>query len=209
MDYIDQRLTYTDDGRLMDEEGMAVMMDWEDPIMKKSAEIICQKGGRVLNVGFGMGIIDTYIEDYDIEEHWIIETHLDVYTKMLQDGWHLKPHVKILYGDWRWYLQFLPKFDGIYIDTWNEELDEFHTYLPNILKKDGIYSFFNNVSHNRVNKDLKIREYDYEYLKDICNFTVEEVELERVDRPELQGSNGVYYWPEDEKIFYCPTITLK
>jgi len=113
MDYIDQRLTYTDDGRLMDEEGMAVMMDWEDPIMKKSAEIICQKGGRVLNVGFGMGIIDTYIEDYDIEEHWIIETHLDVYTKMLQDGWHLKPHVKILYGDWRWYLQFLPKFDGI------------------------------------------------------------------------------------------------
>ena len=77
------------------------------------------------------------------------------------------------------------------------------------IKKDGIYSFFNNVSHNRVNKDLKIREYDYEYLKDICNFTVEEVELERVDRPELQGPNGVYYWPEDEKIFYCPTITLK
>ena len=208
-DYIDQRLTYTDDGRLMDEYGMAVMMDWEDPIMKKSAEIICQKGGRVLNVGFGMGIIDTYIEEYDIEEHWIIETHLDVYTKMLEDGWHLKPHVKILYGDWRWYLKFLPKFDGIYIDTWNEELDEFHTYLPNILKEDGVYSFFNNVSHNRDNKDLLIREYDYEYLKDICNFEVEGVELPHVDAHALQNPTGDYYWPEDSKIFYCPTITLK
>ena len=80
--YEDRNLTYTDDGRLLDENGFAIMMDWEDPIMEKSAEIICQNGGRVLNVGFGMGIIDSYIEEYDIEEHWIIEAHPDVYKKM-------------------------------------------------------------------------------------------------------------------------------
>ncbi len=46
--YIDRSLTYTDDGRLLDENGAAIMMDWEEPIMDKSAEIICRNGGRVL-----------------------------------------------------------------------------------------------------------------------------------------------------------------
>ena len=207
--YEDRNLTYTDDGRLLDENGFAIMMDWEDPIMKKSAEIICQNGGRVLNVGFGMGIIDSYIEEYDIEEHWIIESHPDVYQKMFDDGWHLKPHVKILLGDWRWYLPYLPKFDGIYIDTWDEEFFEFHEYLPNILKEDGIYSFFNNVSHNRENKDLLIRETDYEYLKDICKIEIEHISLEKVDSKDLQTPNGLHYWPEENNFFYCPKITLK
>ncbi len=41
--YIDRSLTYTDDGRLLDENGAAIMMDWEEPIMEKSAEIICRQ----------------------------------------------------------------------------------------------------------------------------------------------------------------------
>ena len=67
--YFDRNLSYTDDGRLLDEDGKAIMMDWEEPIMKKAAEIVTRNGGRVLNVGFGMGFIDTFIEDHDIEEH--------------------------------------------------------------------------------------------------------------------------------------------
>ena len=82
-EYVNQKLTYTQDGRLLDEDGLAVMMDWEKPIMDRAAEIVCRNGGRVLNVGFGMGLIDTAIEQYDIYEHWIIETHLDVYQKMI------------------------------------------------------------------------------------------------------------------------------
>ena len=62
--YIQQTLTYTEDGRLMDETGQAVMMDWERPIMEQAAKVITRNGGRVLNVGFGMGIIDTEIEKY-------------------------------------------------------------------------------------------------------------------------------------------------
>ena len=79
--YINQKLTYTDDGRLLDEDGNAVMMDWESPIMEKSAEIVCRKGGKILNVGFGLGLVDFFIEKYDIEEHWIIEPHIDVNVK--------------------------------------------------------------------------------------------------------------------------------
>ena len=75
--YKDQKLTW-DQKTLRDEQGQAVMMDWEAPIMKLAAQTICQNGGRVLNVGFGMGLIDGYIEEENIDEHWIIEMHPDV-----------------------------------------------------------------------------------------------------------------------------------
>ena len=48
--YIQQILTYTEDGRLMDETGQAVMMEWERPIMEQAAQVITRNGGRVLNV---------------------------------------------------------------------------------------------------------------------------------------------------------------
>ena len=37
-----------------DESGAEVMMDWEDDIMKKSAEFICYNKGDILEIGFGM-----------------------------------------------------------------------------------------------------------------------------------------------------------
>ena len=42
------------------------MMDWEAPLMERHAEIICQGGGDVLNVGFGMGIIDGCIQQHKV-----------------------------------------------------------------------------------------------------------------------------------------------
>lgn len=205
--YYEQRLTYTEDGRLLDEDGRAVMMDWEKPIMDKSAEIICRNGGRVLNVGFGMGLIDTAIENYPIQEHWIIEPHLDVFTKMMDDGWHLKPHVKILHGDWQWFMKYLPKFDGIYIDTWDEEIDDFHRNVPNMLKPGGIYSYFNNPRGDE--KGLHMTDLDHEIFKDICNIEFEELSLDQIDDVYKQTVNGDFYWHPDWKTYYCPVFTLK
>lgn len=39
------------------------MMGWEDPLKEQHARVMCgQGGGHYLNVGFGLGIIDTYIQ---------------------------------------------------------------------------------------------------------------------------------------------------
>lgn len=43
---------------LVDEEQKAVMMEWEKPLMIAHAHAICSRGGDILNVGFGLGIID-------------------------------------------------------------------------------------------------------------------------------------------------------
>jgi protein arginine N-methyltransferase 2 len=42
--------------------GEAVMMGWEGPLMVRHAAIICSRGGTVLNVGFGLGLIDSAIQ---------------------------------------------------------------------------------------------------------------------------------------------------
>lgn len=205
--YYQLRLTYTDDGRLLDEKGHAIMMDWEKPIMEKSAEIICRNGGRVLNVGFGMGLIDTAIENYPITEHWIIEPHLDVFTKMMDDGWHLKPHVKILHGDWQWFMKYLPKFDGIYIDTWDEVIDDFHRNAPNMLNPNGVYSFFNNPRGDE--KGLHLTDIDHEIFQDICNIDFHELSLDHIDDVHKQTVSGDFYWHPDWKTYYFPIFTLK
>ena len=205
--YIQQILTYTEDGRLMDETGQAVMMEWERPIMEQAAQVITRNGGRVLNVGFGMGIIDTEIEKYPITEHWIIEPHLDVYTKMLNDGWHLKPHVTILYGDWQYYMKFLHEFDGIYIDTWDEQIWDFLKNTPNMLKKGGVLSFFNNPRGDE--KGLHMSQEEYDILSPICQIDYETIELNHIDGPDKQTANGGFYWHPDWKTYYCPIVKLK
>jgi len=205
--YIQQHLTYTEDGRLMDEAGQAVMMEWERPIMEQAAEVVCRNGGRVLNVGFGMGIIDTAIENYEIQEHWIIEPHLDVFTKMMNDGWHLKPHVKILHGDWQWFMKYLPEFDGVYIDTWNEEIYDFLRNSPAFLKENGILSFFNNPRADE--KGLHMTQEHFDILNPIFNIEFETIQLEDIDGPEMQTADGRYYWHPEWKTYYCPILTKK
>ena len=183
------------------------MMEWERPIMEQAAQVITRNGGRVLNVGFGMGIIDTEIEKYPITEHWIIEPHLDVYTKMLNDGWHLKPHVTILYGDWQYYMKFLPEFDGIYIDTWDEQIWDFLKNTPNMLKKGGVLSFFNNPRGDE--KGLHMSQEEYDILSPICQIDFETIELNHIDGPDKQTANGGFYWHPDWKTCYCPIVKLK
>jgi hypothetical protein len=49
-------------------------------------QAICSSGGDVLNVGFGMGLVDTAIQKRKPKSHTIVEAHPGVYEKMLRDG---------------------------------------------------------------------------------------------------------------------------
>ena len=52
---------------LLDELGRIVMPQWESPIMEQAAKTICKNGGRVLNIGFGLGIVDTFIQQQNVK----------------------------------------------------------------------------------------------------------------------------------------------
>ncbi|KAG0586277.1 hypothetical protein KC19_2G078200 [Ceratodon purpureus] len=145
--YLQQRVEYSE-GKLLDEENKGVMMAWENPLMAAHAKAICANGGHVLNVGFGMGLVDTAIQSHNPASHTIIEAHPEVYKRMMETGWGEKPNVRILFGRWQDVLLQLDSYDGIFFDTYGEfydDLKEFHEHLPKLLKKGGIYSYFNGL----------------------------------------------------------------
>ncbi|KAJ1553908.1 hypothetical protein HK405_006570, partial [Cladochytrium tenue] len=148
-EYLNMRLRF-EDGRILDEEANGVMMGWEAPLMAEHAAVIAPRAGLdVLNVGFGMGIIDRYLQERRPRSHTIIEAHPDVYARMLSDGWDKIDGVRILFGRWQDVLGDLETYDGIFFDTFGEfykDLREFHENVPNLLREDGVYSYFNGLA---------------------------------------------------------------
>lgn len=55
--YLSERLVYRD-GQLLDEQGEAVMMDWEAPLMREHARIICRGKARVVRGGDWPGAVE-------------------------------------------------------------------------------------------------------------------------------------------------------
>lgn len=146
-DYLEDRVSFSED-KVMDSESKAVMMAWEKPLMEAHAKAVCSGGGHVLNIGFGMGLVDTAIQQYSPVKHTIVEAHPEVYERMLRTGWGEKENVKIIFGRWQDVLSQLETYDGIFFDTYGEyydDLREFHQHLPVLLKLGGIYSFFNGL----------------------------------------------------------------
>ena len=153
-EYLKRTVKY-EGNTLFDDENDAVMMEWERPLMEAHASIITDtmdpstttitKTKTVLNVGFGMGIVDNYLQSKsNVAAHYICEAHPDVYRKMIADGWDKKPNVTILFGRWQDVLtnDMNVKFDGVFFDTYGEhhtDLEDFHSLLPKILNENSIY----------------------------------------------------------------------
>tara|TARA_R110002020_G_scaffold456710_2_gene673309 strand:- start:954 stop:1493 length:540 start_codon:yes stop_codon:yes gene_type:complete len=148
--------TFLED-KLLDETGAEVMMSWETPMMKKHAEIVTEKGGDILEIGFGMGICANFIQQHNINSHTIIEIHDQVFEKLLE--WSKdKPNVIPIKGDW---VDSIPtkKYDGIMFDTWNDNRTlQFKKLIPNHIKKGTIFTFYNSYQ-----KEVNGYNYPAEY----------------------------------------------
>ncbi|KAH9865115.1 hypothetical protein IAQ61_009062 [Plenodomus lingam] len=155
--YLKSQLRYKP-GILLDESDNAVMMDWETQIMQRHAEtLIPKKGLRTMNVGHGMGIVDTAILTHEPSEHHIVEAHPQVHQRLREQGWYDKPNVHIHEGRWQ---DVLPKLveqgvvlDAIYYDTFAEDykaLKEFFAeYVIQLLAKDGRFGWYNGLGADR------------------------------------------------------------
>ena len=174
-DYMNQKLRYTNES-LIDGSNDGVMMSWETPIMQKHVSDLLegleinpteQKEIRILNIGFGMGIVDNFFQEgikqvceqyeqagFPISfKHTVIEGHPDVISRIKDSGkYNHFQNFHLLEGRWQ---DIIPKienekenekFDIIYFDTYAEYDDDFYQFicsLPKILSKTGKFSFFN------------------------------------------------------------------
>ncbi|CAH7689487.1 S-adenosyl-L-methionine-dependent methyltransferase [Phakopsora pachyrhizi] len=147
--FLSSKLTYQNNSVgqpiCVDEEGNAVMMGWESMIMKETAQKLCSGLENsadfelsVLNIGFGLGIIDGYLQSYRPARHVIVEAHPDVLSFMRQNGWHKKPGVVIYPGRWQSFLKEIEdgsiegNFDVVYWDTFSENYDDLKVVFDNL-----------------------------------------------------------------------------
>lgn len=160
------KVWYDDQGNLLARSANRiryVMVDFERPLMEKSAEILCRKGGNILNVGFGCGIIDNAIQKHDITCHTIIEGHPAVRRFMAKTGWGSKKNVNIIAERWEnvdWW-NYRHKFDGVYFDPFpfDPMADEqilWRECLIKILKPDtGVFVMYGpTLNLRKVKKEI-------------------------------------------------------
>ncbi|GAA6056666.1 hypothetical protein JCM3770_006336 [Rhodotorula araucariae] len=182
--FLSSRLVFTHDSRgqpiALDAEGNGVMMGWETGIMEATARAMCEpawgdrKGRRrealvreedagdreplrVMNVGFGLGIVDTFLQTYEPTQHLIIEPHPDVLAFARSNGWFDKPGVRFYEGTWKQYFKDLESgkeeyvgWDGVYFDTYSEHYADLHAFfqaLPDLLSPSphARFSFFHGL----------------------------------------------------------------
>ncbi|HKT05674.1 MAG TPA: hypothetical protein VJT31_39680 [Rugosimonospora sp.] len=135
--------------------GHPVMEDWERPYMAKLAEIAASKGGRVLEIGYGMGISAGFISGNPaVTEHIIVEANRDV-ARMAEE-FARRPEnagrVRIVEGlSWDVVDQLdAESLDGILHDAY--PLDEsqvqnqahFAKYAHRLLKPGGVFTYFSD-----------------------------------------------------------------
>ncbi|PPJ59697.1 hypothetical protein CBER1_09033 [Cercospora berteroae] len=155
--YLASKLTYSE-GRLLDSDKNAVMMDWETEIMKCSADQLCPKKGlRTMNIGHGMGIVDRMFMENEPEMHYIVEAHPEVLQHIRNTGWYEKKNVRVCEGRWQ---DVLPKLvaegvvlDGMYYDTYAEDYSDlkelFSEYVIQLLDSNGKFGFYNGLGADR------------------------------------------------------------
>jgi type IV protein arginine methyltransferase len=155
--YLKSQLRYRE-RILLDESDNAVMMDWETQIMQRHAETLIPKSGlKVMNVGHGMGIVDTAIQTHEPAEHHIVEAHSQVHQRLREQGWYDKQNVRIHEGRWQ---DVLPKLveegvvlDAIYYDTFAEDYkalkDFFSEYVVQLLAPNGKFGWYNGLGADR------------------------------------------------------------
>jgi protein arginine N-methyltransferase 2 len=221
--YLASTLTFDRD-RLLDDSANGVMMEWETTLMRKSAEhLLPTTGLRVLNVGHGMAIIDTILQEKKPVSHHIIEAHPDVLKRMKEQGWDKKPGVVIHEGRWQDIVPGLVEkgdlFDAIYFDTFAEEykaLREFFTeYVIGLLDpaggadgQGGKFGFFNGMGADRqVAYDVycKIVEMDlFEAGFDTRWDTVTVPDLD--EQGEWEGVRRKYWVLKEYRLPTCTFI---
>ncbi|KAG5976934.1 Arginine N-methyltransferase 2 [Claviceps digitariae] len=175
--YLQSALTYDSD-KLVDSDLNGVMMSWETDIMRQSVAALLpehhhqqkqqqQPGKRILNIGFGMGIIDGMFAETNPSRHHIIEAHPSVLQHASKPESSFGPAweksapqpgaYKIWAGKWQ---EVVPKlleqgevYDAIYFDTFGEDYAQlrmfFMEYVPGLMDQDGRFSFFNGLGADR------------------------------------------------------------
>lgn len=147
-DYTKHHLRFYHDKIIDIDTNEAVMMDWENALMREHARIACHNKGDVLEIGFGMGLSARHIQSFKPRSHTIVECHQQILMRL----WHWIAHndvknVRVVEGKWYDKRAELRRYDGIFYDAYGDDnaLD-FPDCAQDLIKPGGKITFWNNLS---------------------------------------------------------------
>jgi predicted O-methyltransferase YrrM len=127
-----QETTARYDGHQLEIAGQQVMQDWERPLMRAMAEVAAESHGDVLEVGFGMGISATYLQELGVRSYTVIEPNAGVLSEF--ERWRAGypgRDIRLLRGKWQEVTDQLGTYDGVFFDTYHNDEKE---YVDHVLK---------------------------------------------------------------------------
>lgn len=168
---------------LTDESGFhQVMMEWEEPYMKKCIEILNPRG-KVLEIGFGMGYSAQAIVDHEaVREYTVIECSPEVWKKVeeFKEKNSHKCDINLVKGRWQDVLYTCEKFDCGFFDDYCYEnntnrfeqfINEFTNNHMDIGGQVGAYSGFKS-GYNLDGLVLQEHKFD-STIPQNCRYTNE------------------------------------
>ena len=163
-----------DDSQLIIED-QQVMQDWEHPYMKAMAEAVTRNRGDVLEIGFGMGISASYIQEFGVDSYTVIECNEGVRERFAE--WQTRypdRRTRLVFGPWQDRIGDLGEFDGIFFDTYASSEEEYNEYvLQDVtyaahffeaaaahLRPGGIFTYYSN-EIDSVSRRTQRRLFDH------------------------------------------------
>jgi amino acid adenylation domain-containing protein len=188
-------------------EGQQVMQDWERPLMKEMAKIAATTHGHVLEIGFGMGISATFIQEHRVASHTIVECNEDV-VRAFEEWRKSYPQrdIRIIQGRWQEVVGRLGLFDSVLFDAYPMSEAEFTEHIiENItfaeaffqtasacLRPGGAFTYYTNEidSFGRRHQRALLKYFDSIALKVIS---------------PLHPPQTSHYWWADSMVAVCAT----
>jgi amino acid adenylation domain-containing protein len=183
-------------------QGQQVMQDWERPLMRAMAEIVTESHGDILELGFGMGISATYIQEFGVRSYTVVEYNDGVVAQF--NKWKKQypgRDIKVIHGRWHDVVDQLGAYDGVFFDTVPSNEEEYmREVIDNVvmaedifpiaskcLRKGGIFTWYTNEI------DSFSRRHQRLALKYFSSVTVQVVK-------PLYPPEDCHYWWADSMI---------
>jgi guanidinoacetate N-methyltransferase len=183
----------------LDIGGFQVMQPWEEPLMRALVEIVANEGADLLEVGFGLGISASMVQEHPVKSHTIIEPHPTVFANM--ETWaEDKPNVRMVRGGWEEAVTTMPdgSFDTILFDTYPLRRSQLHkNHFPffaeasRLLRPQGIFTYYTDEATHVC------PEHQMMLLRYFSEFSVQSV--------EVQVPEGCDYWEGSSMLVIAAT----